>query len=138
MRSVKHLPRNSRLAQFVLFNAGGAAFFVVGYAVFSLLYGMFSWRWWAAKMLGDLCGWTVNYLIQRYAAFREESKSQKEHHILGKFTAISLANVPLDYAIVGGLKWLGVTPFVGLFVSSWFFTIWKYVWYRWWVFTTKR
>jgi hypothetical protein len=49
----------------------------------------------------------------------------------------SLFNIPIDYAIVGGLKWLGVTPFLGLWISSIFFTIWKWLWYKHWVFKAR-
>jgi putative flippase GtrA len=137
MKKIKR-PNRKSVRQFVLFNVGGMAFFIVGYAIFSLCYGVLSWRWWVSKVLGDLAGWLVNYLIQRFLAFREESKGEKEHVILAKFTALSLVNVVIDYCIVGGLNQMGVSPFIGLFVSSWFFTVWKFIWYRWWVFHSSR
>lgn len=129
-------PSKRTVWQFVLYNIGGMSFFIVGYAVFSLLYGLFSWRWWVAKIIGDLSGWAVNYLIQRFLAFREESKGYGEKKLLIRFSAISLVNVVIDYAIVGGLKWLGISPFIGLFIAAWFFTVWKYIWYKLWVFKT--
>jgi len=51
-------PTKKGVVQFVFFNAGGAAFFVVGYAVFSLLYGLLHWHWLLAKVVGDTLGWT--------------------------------------------------------------------------------
>jgi hypothetical protein len=36
--------------------------------------------------------------------------------------------------IVASLKSVGLTPYLGQFVSSGFFTIWNYFWYRFWVF----
>lgn len=120
--------------QFFVFNIGGIAFFITGYGVFALLYGVFHWRWWQAKIIADLCGWTINYIIQRFWAFRHESKQIRERTLMQRFTFISLANVPLDYAIVGFLNSLGVTPFIGLWISSLFFTVWKYAWYKLWVF----
>lgn len=130
-------PSKRTLKQFVLYNVGGVGFFVAGYMVFSVLYGVLSWDWWSAKIVGDLVGWTVNYFIQRFLVFHEESRAHKEHRIFARFSAISLVNVPIDYLIVGGLKWLGVTPFIGLFVSAGFFTIWKFAWYKHWVFRTR-
>jgi putative flippase GtrA len=137
MKKIK-LPARKTFVQFILYNVGGMAFFVVGYAVFSLLYGVFSWRWWIAKVIGDTCGWLANYIIQRFVAFREESRGQKEHVLFAKFTALSLVNVAIDYAIVGGLNYVGVSPFLGLFIASWFFTIWKYLWYKLWVFRRHK
>jgi hypothetical protein len=48
--------------------------------------------------------------------------------------ALSIIDTVLDYAIVGGLVWLGLTPYLGLFVAAGFFTFWNYFWYRYWVF----
>lgn len=131
-------PTKQTVLQFVLFNFGGVAFFVIGYGVFAFLYGVHGWAWWTAKIVADCIGWTANYVIQRYLAFKEESKAQKEKVLLGKFLLISLANVPLDYAIVGGLRLLGVSPFMGLWLSSLFFTVWKYLWYKFWVFKKSK
>lgn len=130
-------PSKRTVKQFVLYNIGGVGFFLTGYSVFSFLFGLLHWEWWTAKIVADLTGWTVNYLIQRLLAFREESQAHTEKVLFVRFSAISLVNVPLDYAIVGGLNWLGVTPFIGLFVSSCFFTIWKFLWYKFWVFKPK-
>lgn len=132
----KKITRKSAI-QFAWYNLGGLAFFLIGYAVFALLYGLFSWKWWAAKIVADLVGWISNYLIQRYLAFREESKHHKNRKLIAKFSIVSLANVPIDYAIVGGLKLIGVSPFIGLWLSSLFFTVWKFVWYKLWVFKPR-
>lgn len=124
--------------KFAFFNAGGLAFFVVGYAVFSLLYGVFHWHWLAAKIVGDTLGWGCNLAIQYFLAFRDERQGQHPKLVLGKFTIVSLVNLVVDYAIVGGLKLLGVSPFIGLFVASSFFTIWKWFWYKHWVFRNPK
>ena len=139
----KHLNRSVLLSkkgvvQFVFFNAGGVAFFVVGYAVFSLLYGALHWSWFPAKVVGDSLGWGVNFAIQYFGAFREERQGHKPHVVVGKFTTISLINLVIDYAIVALLKWVGVSPFIGLIIASQFFTIWKWLWYKHWVFQPKK
>lgn len=131
-------PSKQAVIQFAWYNLGGMSFFVVGYAVFAFLYGVLSWEWWFAKIIGDLTGWTTNYIIQRFLAFREESRGHSEKKLLVRFSALSLINVVIDYAIVWGLKALGVTPFIGLFVASCFFTIWKFVWYKIWVFKNPK
>jgi putative flippase GtrA len=127
-------PSRKDLWQFGISNVGGTAFFVVGYGVFALLYGHFHWSWFPAKMLGDFIGWTCNFAIQYFVAFREERQGHKPHVVAGKFTVFSLINLGIDYLIVGGLNWLGVSPFVGMIIASQFFSVWKWVWYKWWVF----
>lgn len=118
--------------RFAWFNFGGLVFFVVGYAVFAVLYGWLHWHWLLAKGLADITGWSLNYLIQHYLAF--DGRAHGHRKVLRKHVPFSLLNVLIDYAIVGGLKWLGVTPFLGLWISSLFFTIWKWLGYKHFVF----
>ena len=88
-------------------------------------------------MLGDVVGWTLNYLLQRYWAFASKSLQKHEGTALIKYVLITALNFALDYAIVGGLKHFGVSPYIGFFISAGFFTVWNYVWYRFWVFFGK-
>lgn len=127
-------PVKQSVLQFVYFNVGGVVFFVSGYAIFALLYGLLHWHWFVAKGIADLTGWGLNYLVQHYLAFAEAARAQGHKQVLKKYVPFSLLNVLIDYAIVGGLNWLGVSPFLGLWLSSLFFTIWKWLWYKKWVF----
>jgi putative flippase GtrA len=130
-------PSKKGVVQFAFFNVGGISFFVVGYLVFALLYGVLHWHWFWAKVVGDTLGWSVNFAIQYFLAFREERQGHKPKVIAGKFTAISLLNLLIDYAIVGLLKLAGVSPFIGLIIASQFFTVWKWLWYKHWVFKPR-
>lgn len=130
-------PSRKGLRQFLYFNIGGAVFFGVGYVLFALLYGIAGWHWFAAKIIADLVGWTLNYLVQHYLAFQDTAKAQGHRSVLAKFIPFSLVNLVLDYGIVAGLAWLGVSPFIGLVVSSMFFTVWKWLGYKHWVFRLR-
>lgn len=130
-------PTKKGVVQFTLFNIGGWAFFIVGYATFALLYGLLHWPWLPAKIVGDSLGWLSNFAIQYFLAFREERQGHKVHVVAGKFTAISLLNLGIDYAIVGLLALAGVSPFIGMIIASQFFTVWKWFWYKHYVFRPK-
>jgi hypothetical protein len=41
----------------------------------------------------------------------------------------------IDYLIILGLKKIGISPYIGQFVSAGFFWGWNFFWYRFWVFT---
>lgn len=137
---LKRLKRPTRYqaVQFFFFNLGGVSFFVLGYAVFALLYGVFHWPWWLSKLVADIVGALSNFLIQRFVAFRLESKHIDSRRLLSRFGLISATNVFIDYLIVATLNAFGVTPFIGLIVSATFFTVWKWVWYKLWVFKPQR
>ncbi len=127
-------PTRRGVKQFAIFNLGGISFFVIGYGVFVLLYGLLHWPWLPAKIVADFMGWAANFVIQYFWAFREETAGHKHHRVTTKFTAISLVNLGIDYLIVGLLAWLGLSPFVGLIIAANFFTVWKWMWYKHWVF----
>jgi putative flippase GtrA len=126
------------IIQFLEYMVGGSAYFWSGYLVFAFCYSAIGWDWIPAKMAADVVGWTLNYLIQRYWAFNSPALQHQEQRILGRYGLISLFNLALDYCIIAGLKHLGVSPYVGFFISAGFFTVWNYIWYRFWVFFGKQ
>jgi putative flippase GtrA len=120
--------------QFFKYFIGSSTYFWSGYSVFAIAYGGLHWVWWPAKLLADAIGWTLNYVAQRYWAFNTASLDHHELATAKKYAILTLLNFSLDYLIVGGLKHVGISPYIGLFVSAGFFTIWNYTWYRFWVF----
>jgi putative flippase GtrA len=124
--------------QFAKYFISGSTYFWSGYIVFAIAYSGFHWAWWPAKMLADAIGWTLNYVAQRYWAFNSESLMHHEFSTAKKYIVLTIFNFGLDYLIVGGLKHLGVTPYIGLFVSAAFFTVWNFAWYRFWVFLRQN
>jgi len=36
----------------------------------------------------------------------------------------------LTILIIGGLKAIGITPYIGFFISGIFFTVWSWFWYK--------
>ena len=127
-----------RLIQFVEYLTGGAAYFWTGYGIFALCYSGLHWNWLPAKGVADVAGWILNYLIQRYWAFRNPLLGRHEAATLGKYGALTFINVVLDYLIIGVLQHDGISPYIGFFISAGFFTVWNYIWYRLWVFYVKR
>ncbi len=115
----------------------GGAFFWSGYATFffvdKILEGSFFW----AKVLATLVGWTVNFLLQRYWVFNNPKLAKHQTEVTGRYLFISALNLVIDYVIVYSLKQAGLTPYIGQFVSSGFFTVWNYAWYKFWVFPEK-
>jgi len=130
-------PTRRNIRQFIAYFVGGTTYFWSGYLVFALCYSGFHWAWWPAKIAGDVVGWTLNYLVQRYWAFNSTSLKRHEGQTAEKYVLLTLFNFGLDYAIVGGLNAAGITPYIGFFISAGFFTVWNYFWYRFWVFFAR-
>lgn len=117
--------------------SGGAVYFWVGYAVFAICYSIFKWDWLPSKIVADVIGWTLNYLVQRFWAFSDRIHLSEMQHA-GRYVFIESVGFILDYLIIWGLKAVGVTPYIGFFVSAGFFTIWSWLWYKHWVFPEKK
>lgn len=120
----------------------GGAYFWSGYLVFFVidkgLRGSFFW----AKSIATLAGWTVNYILQRYWVFKNPKLAKHQTQVTGRYAVITITDFILDYLIVFGLKHISVdgfiiNPYIGQFVSAGFFTVWNYLWYKYWVFPEK-
>jgi len=125
--------RRAEVVRFAKYMAGGGAYFWIGYGVFALCYSVFGWGWLPAKIAADVIGWTANYLVQRLWAFSDRAHLGEIQHA-GRYILIEVVGLGLDYLIIWGLAALGVTPYIGFFISAGFFTVWSYFWYKYWVF----
>jgi putative flippase GtrA len=121
------------VAQFAKYMAGGSLYFWSGYAVFAVCYSGLRWHWLPAKIMADAIGWTLNYLVQRLWAFKGQVHLSEMQHA-GRYICIESIGFVLDYLIIGGLNAVGVTPYLGFFISAAFFTVWSWCWYKYWVF----
>lgn len=129
--------QHKELIRFTEYMISGGAYFWSGYLTFFVidkgLHHTFFW----AKSISTLTGWTVNYVLQRFWVFRNPKLATHKTEVTGRYIVITLVDFVIDYFLVLGLKTVGITPYIGQFVSSGFFTIWNYLWYRFWVFPTK-
>ncbi len=127
--------KNRKLViQFAEYMISGGAYFWSGYVLFALLWSGLGWSLWWAKLSSNIFGWTINYLLQRFWVFRNPALRKNSSKVTGRYIFITLVDFVMDYFIVYGLRLAGITPYVGQFVSSGFFTVWNYFWYRFWVF----
>lgn len=120
----------------------GGAFFWAGYLTFFLLDKGVGASFFWAKTVSTLVGWVVNYLLQRYWVFNNPKLNKHQTETTGRYIFITLVNFVIDYLLVYYLKVYGITPYIGQFISAGFFTVWNYLWYKYWVFPehypTKR
>lgn len=131
----KRTKSESLKQQIIKYLISGGGFFWSGYLAFAVFDGLLGFNLFIAKQLANVIGITVNYLLERYWVFRGVKTSKAERATrLPKYIAITLINFMIDYLIVLGLKDIGITPYLGQFVSAAFFTVWNFLWYKYWVF----
>ena len=115
----------------------GGAYFLTGYATFFVCDRVFHFNLWWAKLTANVLGWVVNYILQRYWVFQNPEASVNQTQVTFRYGVITLVDFVIDYFIIWALKGAGITPYLGQFVSAGFFTVWNYVWYKYWVFPDK-
>ena len=125
--------RQRSIKQFIKYYVGGGVYFWVGYGIFALCYSGLHWGWFPAKILADTIGWSLNYLIQRLWTFKDQIHLSEMRHA-SRYLLIEAVGFVLDYLIIWGLKSIGITPYIGFFISSAFFTVWSFLFYKYWVF----
>jgi putative flippase GtrA len=125
------------LIQFIEYMISGGAYFWTGYALFAYLWSGLHWSLWWATITSNIFGWTVNYILQRFWVFNNKSLKGHQTQVTSRYIIITLVDFGLNYLIIYGLRQVGITPYIGQFISSGFFTIWNYLWYRYWVFPEK-
>lgn len=139
MRKLKKLKKSQvkeakRITEYMI---SGGAYFWSGYVAFFIIDKALGKGFFWAKSISTVVGWLVNYGLQRYWVFRNPRLKNHQTEVTHRYVAITLVNFVLDYFIVYGLKLAGLTPYLGQFVSSAFFTVWNYLWYKYWVFPEK-
>ncbi len=115
----------------------GGAYFWTGYGVFFVADKVLHLNLWWAKLSANIVGWIVNYVLQRYWVFQNAKLNDQKTQVTTRYAIITLVDFVIDYFIVWGLKQVGISPYLGQFASSGFFTVWNYFWYKLWVFPDK-
>jgi putative flippase GtrA len=124
--------------QFIKYMAGGSLYFWLGYAVFAICYSVLHFYWLWSKIAADAIGWSTNYFVQRYWAFNSDHLKLSEMQHVVRYIFIESIGFVMDYAIIAGLRDVGITPYIGFFISAGFFTVWSFLWYKYWVFPEKK
>lgn len=129
---------NKLIKQFAKYMVGGGIYFWSGYAVFAFCFSVLGLWWFWAKVAADVVGWTLNYFVQRYWAFASDHMRLSEMQHVGRYITIVTVGFVLDYLIIAGLYQLGLTPYIGFFIAAGFFTVWNFLWYKFWVFPEEH
>jgi putative flippase GtrA len=124
----------TRITEYMI---SGGAYFWSGYLAFFIIDKGLGMAFFWAKSISTLIGWTVNFVLQRYWVFKNPELAKHQTEVTSRYIILTVVDFILDFLIVYGLKLIGITPYIGQFVSAGFFTVWNYLWYKYWVFPEK-
>lgn len=124
------------IKQFGEYMITGGVWFWSGYIIIITLDDHIGLFW--ANLLGNGVGLTLNFLLERYWVFKAK-KQPKMGIIAGRYIVYTILNAfLLNFLILYGLKQNGIEPEIGQFIASGFFTVWNYLWYKYWVFAKDQ
>lgn len=116
----------------------GGAFFWSGYVVLVSLNWLLGPDYlWFSTSVSYMVGWAVNYVLQRYWVFKNPKLAKHQEEVTLRYIVISAVNLGLNYAIIKLWVDFGYQVELGPFIASGFFTVWNYLWYKFWVFPEK-
>ncbi|MET1033328.1 MAG: GtrA family protein, partial [Candidatus Saccharimonadales bacterium] len=92
MKPADFRPTRRNVVQFLEYLVGGTVYFCSGYLVFALCYSGLHWDWVPAKIMADVIGWSLNYVVQRYWAFNSKELKKHEGRTAGRYAAITAVN----------------------------------------------
>ncbi len=130
--------KTRRLAiQFAEYMIAGGVWFWSGYILIVVLEDPLGLFW--ANFIGNAVGISLNFLLEKYWVFRAKPGQKRETKLgvmAGRYLIYTALNAfILNYLILYGLEhYFGLKPAIGQFISSGFFTVWNYLWYKYWVF----
>ncbi|HET6863799.1 MAG TPA: GtrA family protein [Candidatus Saccharimonadales bacterium] len=127
-------PNRKLVVQFIEYMVSGGVYFWVGYAILNYLYYAAHWNLWWSTIVSNIIGWAVNFILQRFWVFNNKSLKGHQTQVTSRYAIITLVDFVLNYFILYALKSIGITPAIGQFISSGFFTVWNWFWYKLWVF----
>lgn len=129
--------QKKEITKFGEYIISGGAYFWSGYFAFFILDKILNATFFWSKSISTLVGWSINYLLQRFWVFNNPKLKKHQIEVTSRYIIITLVDFVLDFLIVLGLKEIGITPYIGQFLSAGFFTVWNYFWYKYWVFPEK-
>lgn len=132
----KRLPKVKSLGrQIVEYMVAGGAFFWSGYIAFAIFDSILGWPLFIAKQLANIIGLTINYILEDQWVFKKKkARVPYDQRRTFRYIVITIVNFGIDYLIVAELQREGITPYLGQFASAGFFTVWNFLWYKYWVF----
>jgi len=125
----------AELTRLISYSITGGAWFWSGYLMFAVADQYLGLSLWWAKLLANITGITVNFILERTWVFKENRRHKRLTVVTERYFFLTLANFVIDYLIIRFLKdYFGVSPYIGQFVSAGFFYGWNYLWFKYWVF----
>jgi len=121
--------------EFVKLQLAGNILFWGTYIGYFLLFELAGWGYMEALVTASLASHLLFFIVNKEWVFEDETGKRKTSIEAIRFALFMGLNFFINIAIVTGLQqYLDISPYIGQFISAFFFTIWSFVGLKYWVF----
>lgn len=107
-----------------------------GYMLFDKVFG---WTEFSALAVATILANTLFFIVDDKWVFANTRGKRKNPNEVLKFIVFMSFNALLNFSLTFALlNYLGLTPYIGQFISAAVFTVWTFVGLRFWVFAPPR
>lgn len=125
--------------QFVRLQLAGNILFWVTYLGGAFLHEVLGWSNTAAIPTASIVAHLLFFFANKNWVFSTKTGKQKTNDEIMRFVIFMGFNYFLNLTIVLGLeRYLSITPYIGQFISAFFFTFWTWLGLKFWVFRHIR
>lgn len=123
------------LIEFIKLQLAGNILFWGTYLGFFLLYEIAGWAELLALSVASIIAHALFFVANSEWVFDEHGERKKTSGELTRFVLFMGLNYFINLGIIYALShYLGITPYIGQFISAMFFTLWNFVGLKYWVF----
>ena len=121
--------------EFVKLQLAGNILFWGTYIGYFLLEDVAQWGYMEALVTASLAAHFLFFIANKEWVFEDETGKRKTSVEVLRFIIFMGLNFFINLGIVVGLQqYFDITPYIGQFISGFFFTIWSFVGLKYWVF----
>jgi len=121
--------------EFVKLQLAGNILFWGTYIGYFLLFELAEWGYMEALVMASLVSHFLFFIANKEWVFEDETGKRKTSVEAIRFALFMGLNFFINIAIITGLQqYFDISPYIGQFISAFFFTIWSFVGLKYWVF----
>ena len=124
---------------FVKLQLAGNILFWVTYAGYFILHQILGWESFLSLAVASIAGHALFFIADKEWVFSTKTGGRKSQEEVIRFIIFMGINYCINLVFITLLeRKLGITPYIGQFVSGLFFTVWTFVGLRYWVFNEAK
>lgn len=121
--------------EFVKLQVAGNILFWGTYIGYFLLFELAEWGYMEALVTASLVSHFLFFIANKEWVFEDETGKRKTSIEAIRFALFMGLNFFINIGIITGLQqYFDISPYIGQFISAFFFTIWSFVGLKYWVF----